>query len=137
MHPLRFRISTCRKSISAVSAWNERFDAHPLIAVVRLRGRVRAVPRDQGVAEVHGGARRAQVAGWTRSPAQSTEQLYFERDGKVLVQPHALGRLAVNHDAVVAERPRKRGSRTRHLVADETVFDRDEIIREGLLVEEA
>lgn len=79
-----------------------------------------------GCAEVSGGA-------FAGADATSSEKLDFDGDGEVLIQAHAGGGLSVNHDAVVAKCP---AGPAGYLVADEAVFDTEEIIGVFLGVKE-
>src|SRR4051812_804025 len=118
-------------------AEGEELHAHPLTAVVGLGRRVDAVARDEGIAEVDIGARRTEVRRRARlAVTEPAEELHLERDGEVLVQPHALRRLAVRHDAVVALRPGEARTGAGHLIADEAILRRDEIVLERALVED-
>ena len=54
------------------------------------------------------------------------EELDLDRDRKLLVFPHALGRLAVDHDTAVLEGPLRAALA---LVADEPILDPQPIVR--------
>src|SRR6185503_6840783 len=71
---------------------------------------------------------------WTGS--EPAEQLHLERHRKVLVESHTLGRLRGDHDSVVPDGPGIPRAGAGHLFADEPVFDRDDVVRERLLVKE-
>src|SRR5690606_4901186 len=53
-----------------------------------------------------------------------------------LMEGHRLGRLRVEHDSVVADGPTEIGTGAPDLLADEAIFDGDDVMREGLLVED-
>ena len=78
-------------------------------------------------------AGRAEVGGRARVAAVAAEELHFDRDGKILVLGHRLGRLAVEHDAAVAHRPVGPAA---SLLADEAVLDAEHVVRERLFVEQ-
>ena len=78
-------------------------------------------------------AGRAEVGGGARVRAVAAQELHFDRDGKVLVFAHRVGRLAVDHDAAVAQWPSRAAL---GLLADEAVLDAEHVVRERLLVEQ-
>ena len=88
---------------------------------------------DQLAAHHDVGAGRADVRRGTLVAAVAAEELDLDRDGEVLVLPHALGRLPVDHDAAVPERPARPAGA---LLADEPVLDPQPVVRERRLVEE-
>src|SRR5262249_25607750 len=88
---------------------------------------------DQLVLHDDVGARRADVAGRTIAPAAAAQELDFDRDREVLVLPHGLRRLAVDHGAAVAKGP-ARTART--LFPDETIFEPQLVMGKSTLVKE-
>jgi len=81
-------------------------------------------------------ARRADVGGAARfAVAQPSQQLHLDRDRKILILHHRLRRRRVNHQAVVTEGPSQIRSLGVHLLADESVFRREEIVGKGIFVE--
>src|SRR5262249_16605395 len=78
-------------------------------------------------------ARCAQVGGWARPFAQPAEQLNLDGDREVLVLAHALRGLTMDHDPAVACGPTGAFFR---LLADETVFNGDDVMRELLAIED-
>ena len=96
--------------------------------------RVDAVGRHQLPVHHHVRPRRAEVRGGSGlSVPAAAEQLHLDRDREVLVPLHRLDRLAVDHDAAVAEGPVRAVLR---LLAHEAVLDREHVVREGRLVEQ-
>ena len=80
------------------------------------------------------GAGRAQVGRRARlAVAQPAEQLRLERDRKVLILQHRLRRGRMEHQPVVAYRPRRTAF---DLLADEAVFRREDVVGKGILVED-
>src|SRR4051794_17791915 len=67
------------------------------------------------------------VGGCALTGLSATEQLGFDGDGKVLIFSHCLRRLAVEHDAVIAEGPVRTALR---LLTHETIFSRDDVMGE-------
>ena len=106
---------------------------HPLVAVKRLARAVRAVRRVELALVHHVRARRAEVAGRPFVLAVAAEELHLDRHGKLLILPHRLGRLAVDHHAAVAQRP---PGAALGLLADEAVLEPQHVVRERLLVEQ-
>ena len=107
---LRLRVLEHRLPLDDVAdelvAVDQHLDAHPLVAVVGLRRRVRAVRGAQLAVHDDVRARRAEVGGRARlAVAEPAEQLHLDRDRKVLILQHRLRRAALQHQAVVADRP--------------------------------
>ena len=78
-------------------------------------------------------ARGADVAGGACVLTIASEELDLDGDRELLVFPHSLGRLAVDHDSTVPERPARRA---RALLADEPIFDPQAVLRKRTLVEQ-
>lgn len=72
-------------------AQNRRFDADPLVTVICLRFGIDAVVRDELPIHLHMRARRAQISRRAFTRTASSEELHFDGDGEILVNPHALG----------------------------------------------
>src|SRR5262249_45589567 len=64
---------------------------------------------------------------------QSAEILHLDRNGKILVLAHRLGRLAMDHRPAVALGP---GGPAGTLLANEPILDSQSIVREFVLVED-
>ena len=64
------------------------------------------------------------------------EQLHLDRDRKVLILHHRLRRRRMDHQAVVADRPRQIRALRVHLLADEAVFRGEQVVGERVLVKE-
>ena len=104
-----------------------RLHADPLIATKGLRGGIDAVLGGEDSVADHIGARECTRWPWDDRRWASAEELDFDRDREVLILAHGLRRLAVDHDAAVAEGP---GGSAFRLFADEAVFDGDDVVRE-------
>src|SRR5690554_1467851 len=92
--------------------------------------------RDQLAIHHHVCAGRAKIGGRTLAFRESPQQLNLDRDRESLMEGHRLGRLRVEHDSVVADGPTEIGTGAPDLLADEAIFDGDDVMREGLLVED-
>ena len=109
-------------------------DAHPLVAVVGLRRRVDAVRGAEHAVHDDVRAGRAEVGGGARlAVAEPAEQLHFERDGEVLVLQHRLRARATCSISPLLRMAQ--AGPAGHLLADEAVLGREEVVRERILVE--
>src|SRR5690606_34930838 len=86
-------------------AQHHHFYRHPLVAMIGGRTGADAMIGKQFTLHFHMGARRAQISRRALSRTRTPQQLYFDRDGKVLVFSHTFGRLGMHHDTTVAESP--------------------------------
>ena len=106
---------------------NLDLNSHPLVAVIGLALAAYAMTLEQLL--VHHDIRTggAQVGGGPLALTLPSEKLNLDGVGKVLPFVHAFGGLAVKHDPAVAKSP----TRTiRSLLAKETIFDPEEVMRE-------
>jgi hypothetical protein len=91
------------------------------------------VGREERAVDDHVRSGRAQVRGRPLPRTASPEQLHLDRDREVLIFPHRLGPLPVNHDPAVPQRPRGAAF---GLLADEPVLDSDSVVRIGIAIED-
>ncbi len=109
------------------------FHAHPPIPAIGLRRRVRAVAGHHRAFHEDFRAGRADVGRRSRAALPAAEQLGLDGNGKILILAHRLRRLTVQHQPVVAQRPRRRA---RYLLTDEPVLGRHDVVGELPAVEQ-
>ena len=113
---------------------HHRFDAHPLVTVVRDRIGIDAVRGHELAFHHHIGAWRTEVAVGARALTQSAQQLHFQRNWEVLFESHTGRGLRVHHDAVVANGPTVATAGTGDLLSHKPVFGGHDVVREWLFV---
>ncbi len=116
-----------------LGAVDDDFGTDPLIAIEGGRGGVEAVGGEELAIAFDVGSGGAEIAGRAGAFAEAAEELDFDGDGEILVFLHGGGGLAVDHDAAVAGGP---AGAFDGLVGDEAVFDGDDVVGEGGVVEE-
>jgi len=105
----------------------------PHVAVVGLGLGVDHVPPDELPVHHDVRPRRAEIARRTLARALAAQELHLDGRRELLILAHALGRLAVNHQAVVPERP---PGTARDLLAHEPVLHAKPVVRKLLLMEQ-
>ena len=109
------------------------FDHNPLITPIGLACGGGAVRLEETAFHDDMGARGAEIGSRTLASRSASQELDFDRVGKILVEGHALGSLTMQHEAVVSPCP----ARTiRYLIADESVFCAQTVVGERFFVEE-
>jgi hypothetical protein len=101
--------------------------------VVSFGFRVQAVRGVEFAFTLDVGSRRAEIGRGAGARAETAEELHLDRDRKVLVHPHGLGRLPMDHRATVALGPART---VRQLFAHEPIFHAKDAIGKGRVKEE-
>ena len=114
-------------------AEDQEIQRHPLLTMEGGRRGGDAVILDPYALHFDMGAGGAEIGGGALLGAVPTQELSLERDRKVLISPHRLGALGMEHHAAVLEGPFRP---SRNLGAKETVLHSQVIVGERLSIED-